>query len=107
LLNEGRIVHADKPARLKALLPGAILRVGSAQPRALAERTLACAGVLGALPVGDGVNLHVDDAGRRRPELAAALAGLGVRPDDIAQVEPSVEDLFVALLERPLERASP
>jgi len=100
LLNEGRILNADTPARLKTLLPGAILRVGSDRPRVLAQRALACAGVLGALPAGDGVNLHVDDAARRRQELASALADLGIRPDDLVQVEPSVEDLFVALLER-------
>jgi ABC-2 type transport system ATP-binding protein len=92
--------NADTPARLKALLPGAILRVGSDRPRVLAQRALACAGVLGALPAGDGVNLHVDDAALRRGELAAALADLGIRPDDLVPVEPSVEDLFVALLER-------
>jgi ABC-2 type transport system ATP-binding protein len=100
LLNEGRVLNADTPARLKAMLPGAILRVASDRPRLLAQRALACAGVQGALPVGDGVNLHVDDPALRRIELAAALADLGVRPDDLVQVEPSVEDLFVALLER-------
>jgi ABC-2 type transport system ATP-binding protein len=100
LLNEGRILNADTPARLKALLPGAILRVGSDRPRVLAQRALACAGVLGALPASDAVNLHVDDAALRRGELAAALADLGIRPDDLVPVEPSVEDLFVALLER-------
>jgi len=100
LLNEGRILHADTPARLKAQMPGAILRVTCAQPRAVAELALSCDGVAGALAAGDGVNLHVDDPAVRRPQLAAALAGSGIRADDIVQVEPSVEDLFVALLER-------
>ena len=107
LLNDGRVLHADTPARLKALLPGAVLRVGSGRPRAVAARAQGCAGVLGVLPVGDGVNLHVDDAAGRRIELATALADLGVGADDIVQVEPSVEDLFVALLERPAQGAPP
>ena len=100
LLHDGVVMHAGTPAHLKTLLPGAILRVASANPRAVAALARTCEGVIGVLPVGDGVNLHVDDAALRRPQLAAALAPAGVRGDDIAPVDPSIEDLFVALLDR-------
>ncbi|HEY9023639.1 MAG TPA: ABC transporter ATP-binding protein [Burkholderiaceae bacterium] len=100
LLNEGRILHADTPARLKAQMPGAILRVTCARPRAVAELALSCEGVAGALAAGDGVNLHVDDPDLRQSQLASALAGSGVSAGGIVRIEPSVEDLFVALLER-------
>jgi ABC-2 type transport system ATP-binding protein len=100
LLHEGRAMHIDTPARLKALLPGAILRIISAQPRAVMACVQGLDGAEGALLVGDGVNLHVDDAPRRLPEVAAALAAAGVPAREIARAEPSIEDLFVALLHR-------
>lgn len=107
LLNDGAILHADTPQRLKALLPGAILRIACERPRLVADRAQRCEGVFTALPAGDGVNLHVDDAARRRPALATALADAGVREGDILQVEPGIEDLFIALLERHAPGARP
>ena len=53
-----------------------------------------------ALLVGGGVHVLVDDAERRIPELARALDPPVCRFDAIAQVEPTIEDLFVALLGR-------
>jgi len=100
LLHQGRAMHVDTPARLKRLLPGAIVGVRSARPRAVLEAVRGLDGVLGALLVGDGVSLHVDDAQRRMPQLSAALAARGVPVDEMAPAEPSIEDLFVALLER-------
>jgi ABC-2 type transport system ATP-binding protein len=106
LLHDGRAMHIDTPARLKALLPGAILRITSAAPRAVLACVQPLDGVIGALLVGDGVNLHVDDAARRQPEVAAALAAAGRQADAIAPAEPSIEDLFVALLEHARPQAA-
>jgi ABC-2 type transport system ATP-binding protein len=48
------------------------------------------------LLVGDGVHLVVDDAARRIPELRAALQAAGLAFDRLEEVEPTIEDLFVA-----------
>jgi len=100
LLHEGRVMHTGTPATLKARLPGVILRVNSARPRDLAQRLQGVDGVLGTLLVGNGVNVHVDDAVQRRPALAAALSADGLSIDTLMPIEPSIEDLFVALLEQ-------
>jgi hypothetical protein len=42
--------------------------------------------------------VHLDAAGRAS-ELAAVLAGAGLGDCSINQITPSIEDLFVALLE--------
>jgi ABC-2 type transport system ATP-binding protein len=101
LLHRGRVMHCDTPAALKRRLPGAIVRVASPRARDLLRPVRALDGVVGALLVSDGVHVHVDDAQRRLPALAAAAARFGAAAD-VALVEPTIEDLFVALLdERP------
>ena len=49
--------------------------------------------------VGGGVHAVVDDAALRIPELRDALQRSNVPFDDIAVTAPSIEDVFVALLE--------
>jgi ABC-2 type transport system ATP-binding protein len=94
LLHHGRLKYCDTPKRLKALMPGGLLLVATADPRGVRDRALALDGVMGALMVGNGVRVQVDDPARRLPQLQAALgAGIPIEP-----AEPSIEDLFVALL---------
>ena len=100
LLHQGAIMHCDTPARLKSRMPGAMLEVASSDPRRVRDLTLPIAGVQGVLLVGNGAHIHVDDAQLRAPQIAAALAAAGAVSGGIAEVAPSIEDLFVALLEQ-------
>jgi ABC-2 type transport system ATP-binding protein len=99
LLHQGRALFCDTPARLKAQLPGAVVAVGSPEPRAVREALRGAQGVLNLLLVGDGVHLVVDDAARRIPELRARLDASGVPFGEMTTVTPTVEDLFVAAVE--------
>ena len=99
LLHQGRLLFCDTPARLKQQLPGAVLSVTSAEPRRLYEALRGAEGVRSAVLVGDGVHLVVDDPGRRVPALRQRLQGAGVSFEEIEQVTPSIEDLFVAAVE--------
>jgi len=54
--------------------------------------------VLSLLVMGDHVNVRVDDAARRAPELQTLLSARNVSAGDIARVEPGIEDVFVALV---------
>lgn len=96
LMHAGEIRLCDTPARLKQAMPGALLAVTARDPRAVRTALTGLPGVLGLLLMGDRVNARVDDAERRLPELRARLAGQDIA--DIAPVEPSIEDVFVALL---------
>jgi len=100
LLHQGRIMYCDTPRKLKQGMPGAIIRITSANPRQLLEVVQALDGVDGVLLVGDGIHIHVDDAARRLPQLGQAIAASGLQANEIQQIEPTIEDLFVALLER-------
>ena len=99
LLYRGRTLYCDTPAALKQRMPGAVIAIASTQGRAVRDALAALAGVKRAILVGDGVHAVVDDAGRSVPELKSALAQAGIAVTDIAVAAPSIEDVFVALLE--------
>ena len=99
LLHQGRLLFCDTPARLKQQLPGAVLSVTSAEPRRLYEALRDAEGVRSVVLVGDGVHLVVDDARLRVPEFRDRLRAAGIAFEEIEQVTPSIEDLFVAAVE--------
>ncbi len=99
LLYEGRMVRCDTPAGLKASMPGAMLEVASPEPRSVREALRGLTGVSGVLLIGIGAHIHVDDAAQRLPQIVAALSAAGVKTAGIAEVRPTVEDMFVALLD--------
>ena len=99
LLHAGAIMYCDTPAGLKARMPGAMLEIVAADPRRALDAMRTLPGVQGVLLVGVGVHVHVD-APERLQQIAAALAAKGIDVTAIDRVEPTIEDLFVALLER-------
>jgi ABC-2 type transport system ATP-binding protein len=103
LLHRGTMMYCDTPAGLKARMPGAMLEVASPEPRKVRDVLRTQPGVQGVLLVGNGAHVHVDDAGRRASQLAQALSAAGVEATRIAEVAPTIEDLFVALLDRDSE----
>ncbi len=96
LLHQGQMLYCETPAGLKRRLHGAVLSIVGHEARRIRAALGEAAGVLNALLVGDGVHLVVDDAGRRIPELRAALQTAGLAFDHLEEVEPTIEDLFIA-----------
>ena len=99
LLHSGRVLYCDTPAALRQRMPGALVVITSTAGREARTAIAGIDGVSNAILVGDGVHAVVDDAGRRIPQLRAALQGVGVPFSEIAVGEPSIEDVFVALVE--------
>ena len=98
LFHEGEIRYCDTPARLKAAMPGALLAIVTAQPRAMRDVLAGKPGVLGVLLMGDRVHVRVDDAAQRTPELQLLLATREFAEARIETADPGIEDVFVALL---------
>jgi ABC-2 type transport system ATP-binding protein len=98
LLHAGKIRICDTPAKLKQAMPGALFAVVAPNIREAHAALQALPGVLGRLLMGDRVNVRVDDAVRRLPELRARLAERGIVQAEITPIEPAIEDVFVALL---------
>jgi ABC-2 type transport system ATP-binding protein len=99
LLHQGRLLFCDAPETLKQQLRGAVVAVTSSEARAVREALETAEGVSTAVLVGDGVHLVVDDGPRRIPELRARLSSAQVPFDELTQVSPSIEDLFVSAVE--------
>ena len=103
LLHAGTMMYCDTPARLKSRMPGSILEVGSPEPRKVRDTVRSLPGVQGVLLVGSGAHVHVDDAQLRAPQIAQALSAAGIQTTRVAEVTPTIEDLFVALLDQHTE----
>jgi ABC-2 type transport system ATP-binding protein len=99
LLHGGRVLYCDTPAALKQHMPGALIVISSPVGRDVRAAIAALSGVHNVIIVGDGVHAVVDDAQARIPQLRDALQRAAVPFADIAIGEPSIEDVFVALLE--------
>ncbi len=95
LMDRGRLLLCDTPSRLKELIPGAVVAITSSQARRIRDQLSGSDGVSGAVLVGDSVHLFVDDAPRRVAEFRRKLDQGGFSYDEIAQVPPTMEDLFV------------
>jgi ABC-2 type transport system ATP-binding protein len=99
LLNAGRVLYCDTPAALKQRMPGALIVISSPAGRDVRAAIFGLAGITNVILVGDGVHAVVDDPHTRIPELRAALQRAEVPFSGVAVGEPSIEDVFVALLE--------
>ncbi len=99
VLHSGRVLYCDTPTALKERMPGALVVISSPAGREVRSAIAGLAGVSNVFLVGDGVHAVVDDAATRISELRAALQQANVPFADIVVGEPSIEDVFVALLE--------
>ena len=97
-MNRGRLIALDQPARIRAAVTEPVFEIVTDDP-ALAVAALR--GAPGVLEVGMyGRAVHVTTT-RADPEaLAAVLTAAGRRLDRMGPVAPSLEDVFVALVQR-------
>jgi ABC-2 type transport system ATP-binding protein len=95
LMHQGKLLFCDTPAQLKTRLGKGVLAVISPDPRRLREELEKAEGISSLLMTGDGVHVVVDNASLRLPQFQARLHAAGIPFDEIRQVAPSIEDLFV------------
>lgn len=97
LMHQGKILSVSTPAALKAQMPGTVLEVVASprRPALVAARTVPR--VIRANLFGAAIHLVVDGPGAIAP-VRDGLTARGITVDDVRQVEPTLEDVFVALL---------
>ena len=98
LLHQGQLAACDTPARLRALMPGVLLEVRT-RPARLAARVLReqLANVQVGL-FGDRVHLVCGDAVAAEQAARTALQSAGIDLLDIRAIEPTLEDVFIAVV---------
>jgi ABC-2 type transport system ATP-binding protein len=103
LMYQGKIVVCDVPDRIKRLVTGELLEVGTSDLR-LAEETVArVEGVLEVQTYGDLLHVFVDSAAARRDPLQAALTAAGIQVTGLRQTRPRMEEAFISLVRRQME----
>lgn len=99
LIYRGRMIAKGRPAELKRLIPEDILEIHVDRPFEALEQLEASGLVKEVALFGDNLHAVVDDAEAAAGAVGAFLAGRGLAVEDIAAVLPSMEDVFVSLIE--------
>ncbi len=98
LLHEGRLLGLGTPDEIKAMMPGALLEFRTESPRrtaALLREQLRDASV-GLF--GDRVHVAARSVADAESRGRTLLAAAGIAVESIRPIEPSLEDVFVAVL---------
>jgi ABC-2 type transport system ATP-binding protein len=109
----GRMLTEGTPRELEALLAGRILEL-VAQPKDVARKVcMADPGVENVVAFGDRLHLRLREANCAEAEdgpyrrLPPAIMAAGAQVDALRSIPPSLEDVFISLLEREAGRAAP
>ena len=100
LMHAGRMIRCDSPEGLRASLKDACYAVEVSNTRAALELLRRQPGVSGAQSVGTVVHLFLDPERVSVERLQQMLAEAGQRAARFQPITPSVEDVFIALIER-------
>ena len=93
-MHQGRMIQVDTPAGLKRSLPETIYRVTSADHRRTRDALQRQPGVLTVQPMGRELHLFLNPA-ITSPEKLVSLT-----PFEYQQIQPSLEDVFIALVQK-------
>jgi len=99
LMVDGRLVALDTPSRLKETwVPDRVLVVRGRGLAAAAAAFREMPGVRAAEPFGAGLHVRVDPAHWDAASVRAALEGRGADCTSAEETEPSLEDVFLAVV---------
>src|SRR5581483_10641360 len=100
LMHRGRLVACDAPDQLRANLGALVYEAHTPQARAAERAAQDQPGVLNINTYGDVLRVIVDDA-QRIPLLERAWQARGLPIQDLRQVGPRLEDVFVLKIRQP------
>lgn len=94
-MHNGRIVACDSPRGLRDAYPHKVLELATAEKNI--KQLLAGCRLRDINPFGDKYHLVADDAAAAAAEVRAALGAAGAPLAALAEIPPTLEDVFVAL----------
>jgi drug efflux transport system ATP-binding protein len=99
LMHHGRLLALDTPERVKGLMPGQLLEIAVNDSTRARAALSAITGVSGVTALGPRLHVSVEEMGRDLPSVIAALTAAGVEPGEPRRVMPSLEDVFIAVIQ--------
>lgn len=96
LMNRGRLIALDTPARLRADMREPLLEIHTADSPRAVEALQGAPGIVDAAMYGRHVHVTVQEARAARATIENRLRERGIAVREIAEVVPSLEDVFVA-----------
>ena len=98
LMNRGRVIALDEPSRLRERMEDPLLEIQTSQPSRTVGALGEMEGVLEASMFGRRVHVVVDERDRALERIPRVLRDRGIPPEEIREVKPSLEDVFVSLV---------
>jgi ABC-2 type transport system ATP-binding protein len=107
LMYRGKVIALGPPAELKQGLTGqTLLQLDTADPLATMRALEALPGVRDVAVFGGGLHVTVDDLESGRARIRSALDARGIAVQRLERIEPSMEDVFVAMIEAEERKAA-
>jgi len=107
LMYRGKVIALGTPAELKAgLTEHSLLNLEASDPLDTMRALEGLSGVRDVAVFGGGLHVTVDDVDATSARVRERLAAQGIEVRKLAQIEPSMEDVFVALIEREERKAA-
>jgi len=100
LMHRGRLVRCDEPQALRSGLSEICYEVQSPDQRRAREWLRSLAGVLSVEPAGAAMHLFLSPQQTSVETLRQALTDKGLGPSEFKPIDPSLEDIFIALIRK-------
>ena len=107
LMYRGKVIALGTPAELKhGLDTHFLLNLNSAEPLETMRAVESLPGVLDVAIFGRGLHVMVDELDVTSARIREALAGKSIAVESLERITPSMEDVFVALIEAEERKAA-
>jgi len=106
LMYAGKLIADDTPANVKKMVTGELLEVTPSDFVAARDLVTSLDCVKELQTYGDKLHVFVDNAARRKSEIAAALKSCGIQHDEIRKIEVRMEEAFISLIRQRAEATS-
>lgn len=98
MMNAGKILRVDEPARLKKLMHGEVVEIVCEKVRMAATLLSARPFIREVQTFGDRLNVVVGNAAHDLPLISSALQEHGIGVRSMRTIPPSLENVFISLL---------
>ena len=106
LMDRGRMIRCDSPAALKHSLAETCYEVETPDQRSAREILQSQPGVFAVEPYGAKLHLFLSPSRTTADDLRNALAAKNIGAVEFREIVPSLEDVFIGLIQKPESHAS-